>query len=80
MNFDTQISFQILRWWFRFTPLSFSGFDDWGPCLDICKLSFGAEGTTDYDREYTFSLFSYLNVRYLHRVELFGIDVYIKYR
>tara|TARA_R110000803_G_scaffold153384_1_gene218297 strand:+ start:850 stop:1092 length:243 start_codon:yes stop_codon:yes gene_type:complete len=80
MNFSTEISFQILRWWFRFTPFGVSGFDDWGTCINICKLSFGEDGTTDYDKEYSFSLFTYLNVKYLHRLEIFGVDVFMDFR
>ena len=35
----------------------------------------GEDGTTDYDKEYSFSLFTYLNVKYLHRLEIFGVDM-----
>ena len=79
MNIDTTISIQILRWGLRITPLHMS-FDDWGTSLKLLEFSFSEEGTTDYDKEYSAGLFTYLKVKYLHRLEICGIDIFCKFK
>lgn len=79
MNIDTTITIQILRWWLRITPICLS-WDDWGKQFSILKCDFGEDGTEDYDKEYSISLLHYLNVKYLHNLEIFGINIFTKFK
>ena len=77
-SFNKEISLSISRWWVRFNPIYISC-DEYGTSFELCSLRFGDDGTEDYDKEYSVSVFTYLNVKYMKRVEVLGFDLYLKF-
>ena len=78
MNIDTNITIGSNEAYIGLTPLEFSYDKSWGMTFNILKWSFNLK--KDQLLDGTFSLLSYTNTRYLHRLEILGFTLMIKFK
>ena len=73
MNIDTNITIGSNEAYIGLTPVEFSYDKSWGITFNLLKWSFNLkEGQlTDVN----FSIFSYTNTKYLHRLEIMGVKL-----
>jgi hypothetical protein len=77
MNIDTNITMGSNEVYIGLTPFEFSYDKSWGMTFNIMKLHFAL---TEEAMEKTFAVFSYTNTKYLHRLEILGFTLMIKFK
>ena len=77
MNIDTNITMGSNEVYIGLTPFEFSYDKSWGMTFNIMKLHFAL---TEEAMEKTFADFSYTNTKYLHRLEILGFTLMIKFK
>ena len=78
MNIDTNITLGFGDIYIGLTPLEFSYDKSWGATFNILKLSFHLIENQLNDN--TFSILSYTNTKYLHQLEIFGVNIFCIYK
>ena len=77
MNIDCNLTVGSNEFYIGLTPFEFSYDKSWGMTFNIMKFHFTL---TEEAIEKTFAVFSYTNTKYLHRLEILGFTLMIKFK
>lgn len=76
MNLDLTFTFSIFKKWLRLTLISLDIDKEWGSTIRLLSVDFTLNETRDWGS----SLFYYTKTDYLHKLDIFFINIFLKFK